>query len=66
MFLSPLFTTDVNSSAYVVRHLFVLQELLFTYHIGTGIELESCQNGEFIGGMGHTEAGHVYVPLSPK
>ena len=32
----------------------------------TGIGAGAIQNGEFIGGMGHTEAGHVYVPLHPN
>ena len=52
----------------MVKHLFVkgVKSLVY-YTIGTGIGAGAIQNGEFIGGMGHTEAGHVYVnPLQPK
>ncbi len=35
------------------------------YTIGTGIGAGAIQNGEFIGGLGHTEAGHTYVALHP-
>ncbi len=33
--------------------------------MGTGIGAGAIQNGEFIGGLGHTEAGHTYVALHP-
>lgn len=60
------FTTDVNSSAYgesIMRN--GIHSLVY-YTIGTGIGAGAIQNGEFIGGLGHTEAGHVYVSLHPK
>lgn len=59
------FTTDVNSSAYgeaLVRK--AIKSLVY-YTIGTGIGAGAIQNGEFIGGVGHTEAGHVYVARHP-
>lgn len=55
------FTTDVNSSAYgetIVRK--GVKSLVY-YTIGTGIGAGAIQNGQFIGGLGHTEVGHVYV-----
>lgn len=59
------FTTDVNSSAYgeVVAREKV--ENLVYYTIGTGIGAGAIQRGEFIGGTGHTEAGHTYLALHP-
>lgn len=59
------FTTDVNSSAYgevIVRK--SINSLVY-YTIGTGIGAGAIQNGEFIGGAGHTESGHTYVALHP-
>ena len=35
------------------------------YTISTGIGAGAIQNGEFIGGLGHAEAGHTYVALTP-
>ena len=54
------FTTDVNSSAYGETLVRKGVKSLVYYTIGTGIGAGAIQNGEFIGGMGHTEAGHVY------
>ena len=63
-FIVPFyFTTDVNSSAYGETLVRKGVKSLVYYTIGTGIGAGAIQNGEFIGGMGHTEAGHVYVPL---
>lgn len=59
------FTTDVNSSAYgeiIVRK--GVKSLVY-YTIGTGIGAGAIQNVQFIGGLGHTEAGHVYVAPHP-
>ncbi|MEY8462669.1 fructokinase ScrK [Streptococcus merionis] len=55
------FTTDVNSSAYgeVLARQGV--KSLVYYTIGTGIGAGAIQNGQFIGGISHAEAGHVYV-----
>lgn len=60
------FTTDVNSSAY--GEVMVRQgvENLAYYTIGTGIGAGTIQRGEFVGGLGHTEAGHVYVAKHPS
>ncbi|MFU2180906.1 fructokinase ScrK [Streptococcus pluranimalium] len=56
------FTTDVNSSAYgEVMSRKGIDSLVY-YTIGTGIGAGAIQRGEFVGGVGHTEAGHVYVP----
>ena len=60
------FTTDVNSSAYGETLVRKGVKSLVYYTIGTGIGAGAIQNGEFIGGVGHTEAGHVYVPLHPN
>ncbi|MDY4511561.1 fructokinase ScrK [Streptococcus hyovaginalis] len=60
------FTTDVNSSAYgEVMSRKGIDSLVY-YTIGTGIGAGAIQRGEFIGGVGHTEAGHVYVPRHPR
>lgn len=63
------FTTDVNSSAYgeIIARNKAQQhvENLVYYTIGTGIGAGIIQRGEFIGGMGHTEAGHTYVAMHP-
>ncbi|MDO4635381.1 MAG: ROK family protein [Streptococcus sp.] len=59
------FTTDVNSSAYgetLVRK--GITSLVY-YTIGTGIGAGAIQHGEFVGGCGHTEAGHTYVATHP-
>lgn len=60
------FTTDVNSSAFgeMVARKGVTS--LVYYTIGTGIGAGAIQNGDFIGGLGHTEAGHTYVALHPQ
>ena len=60
------FTTDVNSSAYGETLARKGVKSLVYYTIGTGIGAGAIQNGEFIGGLGHTEVGHVYVPLHPN
>ncbi|MCB5138988.1 ROK family protein [Streptococcus mutans] len=60
------FTTDVNSSAYGETIARSNVESLVYYTIGTGIGAGAIQNGEFIGGMGHTEAGHVYMAPHPN
>lgn len=60
------FTTDVNSSAYgeVISREGV--DSLVYYTIGTGIGAGVIQKNMFIGGISHTEAGHVYVALHPQ
>ncbi|AWN20226.1 fructokinase ScrK [Streptococcus sobrinus] len=60
------FTTDVNSSAYGEALVRQDVENLVYYTIGTGIGAGTIQRGEFVGGTGHTEAGHVYVALHPS
>ncbi|MGT2907505.1 fructokinase ScrK [Streptococcus dentiloxodontae] len=60
------FTTDVNSSAFGEALVRKGVKSLVYYTIGTGIGAGAIQNGEFIGGIGHTEAGHVYVPRHPR
>lgn len=60
------FTTDVNSSAYGEALVRQGVENLVYYTIGTGIGAGTIQRGEFVGGTGHTEAGHVYVALHPS
>lgn len=60
------FTTDVNSSAYGEALVRQGVENLVYYTIGTGIGAGTIQRGEFVGGSGHTEAGHVYVALHPS
>lgn len=60
------FTTDVNSSAYGETMVRPNISSLVYYTIGTGIGAGAIQNGHFIGGTGHTEAGHVYVPRHPR
>lgn len=59
------FTTDVNSSAFGEAMVRPGVESLVYYTIGTGIGAGAIQNGQFIGGTGHTEAGHVYVAPHP-
>ncbi|WP_439327744.1 fructokinase ScrK [Lonepinella sp. BR2357] len=60
------FTTDVNSSAF--GETLVRQDVtsLVYYTIGTGIGAGAIQYGEFVGGIAHTEAGHVLVSLHPQ
>lgn len=60
------FTTDVNSSAYgeVISRDSV--ENLVYYTIGTGIGAGAYMNGQFIGGIGHTEMGHTYMAIHPE
>ncbi len=60
------FTTDVNSSAYGESLVRKGVDSLVYYTIGTGIGAGAIQKGEFIGGVGHTEAGHVYVAPHPQ
>lgn len=60
------FTTDVNSSAYGEAMVRKGVDSLVYYTIGTGIGAGAIQRGEFVGGVGHTEAGHVYVPRHPR
>lgn len=60
------FTTDVNSSAYGEMLVRPGVESLVYYTIGTGIGAGAIQNGQFIGGLGHTEAGHTYVQSHPE
>ncbi|MGT2801499.1 fructokinase ScrK [Streptococcus henryi] len=59
------FTTDVNSSAFGEAMVRKGVDSLVYYTIGTGIGAGAIQRGEFIGGTGHTEAGHVYVAPHP-
>ncbi|MCS4488208.1 fructokinase ScrK [Streptococcus sciuri] len=60
------FTTDVNSSAYGESMVRTGVDSLVYYTIGTGIGAGAIQHGEFIGGTGHTEAGHTYVAVHPQ
>ncbi|WP_277280890.1 fructokinase ScrK [Streptococcus hyointestinalis] len=60
------FTTDVNSSAYGEAMVRTGVDSLVYYTIGTGIGAGAIQRGEFIGGTGHTEAGHTYVAVHPQ
>ena len=60
------FTTDVNSSAYGEAMVRTGVDSLVYYTIGTGIGAGAIQRGEFIGGTGHTEAGHTYVAVQPQ
>ena len=60
------FTTDVNSSAYGESLVRKGVDSLVYYTIGTGIGAGAIQKGEFVGGIGHTEAGHVYVAPHPQ
>ncbi len=59
------FTTDVNSSAFGEMMVRKGVDSLVYYTIGTGIGAGAIQRGEFVGGCGHTEAGHTYVALHP-
>ncbi|PXX82216.1 fructokinase/branched chain amino acid--2-keto-4-methylthiobutyrate aminotransferase [Streptococcus dysgalactiae subsp. equisimilis] len=59
-------TTDVNSSAYGEALARLGVESLVYYTIGTGIGAGAIQKGEFVGGLGHTEAGHTYVMAHPE
>ncbi len=59
------FTTDVNSSAYGEMLVRKGVDSLVYYTIGTGIGGGAIQRGEFVGGAGHTEAGHTYVAQHP-
>lgn len=60
------FTTDVNSSAYGETLVRPGVKSLVYYTIGTGIGAGAIQNGEFIGGIGHTEMGHTYMAKHPQ
>ena len=55
----------MNSSAFGETLVRKGVKSLVYYTIGTGIGAGAIQNGEFIGGLGHTEAGHTYVALHP-
>lgn len=62
-------TTDVNGSAYgeyVINRLRGenLNSLVY-YTVGTGIGAGVIYHGQFIGDLGHTEMGHVYVKRHP-
>lgn len=60
------FTTDVNASAYgeyVSRE--GIDNLVY-YTIGTGIGAGIIQNGNFIEGLSHPEAGHIFVTPHPN
>ncbi|MGT2753641.1 fructokinase ScrK [Streptococcus ovis] len=59
------FTTDVNSSAFGEMMVRKGVDSLVYYTIGTGIGAGAIQRGEFVGGTGHTEAGHTYVAPHP-
>ncbi len=63
------FTTDVNSSAYgeilARKNAHQKVENLVYYTIGTGIGAGIMQRGNFIGGNGHTEVGHIYMAKHP-
>lgn len=59
-------TTDVNSSAYGEALARPGVESLVYYTIGTGIGAGAIQKGEFVGGLGNTEAGHTYVMAHPE
>ncbi|MGT2935278.1 fructokinase ScrK [Streptococcus castoreus] len=59
-------TTDVNSSAYGEVLVRPGVDNLVYYTIGTGIGAGAIQKGNFIGGLGHTEAGHAYVMTHPE
>lgn len=59
------FTTDVNSSAYGEALVRDGVKSLVYYTIGTGIGAGAIQNGQFIGGISHAEAGHTYVAKHP-
>lgn len=59
-------TTDVNSSAYGEALARPGVESLVYYTIGTGIGAGAIQKDEFVGGLGHTEAGHTYVMAHPE
>lgn len=59
-------TTDVNSSAYGEALARLGVESLVYYTIGTGIGAGAIQKGEFVGGLGHAEAGHTYVMAHPE
>lgn len=63
--LPMYFTTDVNSSAYGEMMARSGVDSLVYYTIGTGIGAGAIQDGQFVGGMGHTEAGHTYVMAHP-
>lgn len=60
------FTTDVNSSAFGEVMVRKGIDSLVYYTVGTGIGAGAIQRGEFVGGTGHTEAGHVYLAPHPK
>ena len=63
-------TTDVNGSAYGEYVMAVkaggnLNSLVY-YTVGTGVGGGAVINGEFLGGAGHPEMGHVFVKRHPK
>jgi fructokinase len=67
----PIFwTTDVNGSAYgeyiVSKKAHQGNHSLVYYTIGTGVGAGTIVNGEFIGGIGNPEMGHVLVKRHPE
>lgn len=66
----PIFwTTDVNGSAYgeyVLATLFnkKMHSLVY-YTVGTGVGAGTVINGDFVGEMGHPEAGHIRLKRHP-
>ncbi|OFI49223.1 fructokinase [Floricoccus tropicus] len=62
-------TTDVNGSAYGEYIMSTLSnekiESLVYYTVGTGVGGGAVIDGEFLGGMGHTEMGHTYLRRHP-
>lgn len=66
----PIFwTTDVNGSAYgeYVMDTLANEKInsLTYYTIGTGVGAGAIVNGHLIGGIGHSEMGHVLVKRHP-
>ncbi|OFI47555.1 fructokinase [Floricoccus penangensis] len=63
-------TTDVNGSAYGEYIMSTLSnekiESLVYYTVGTGVGGGAVIDGEFLGGMGHTEMGHTYLRRHPE
>lgn len=64
------FTTDVNSSAYGEYIMSILSNSdissLVYYTIGTGVGGGAIINGQFVGSLGHSEMGHVFIKRHPK
>lgn len=68
-FKQPMYwTTDVNAACYGEVYAgggLGLSSVVY-YTIGTGIGAGAIQNGKFIGGINHTEMGHMMVPKNPN